>query len=322
MKKAVVTGATGCVGYHVVLELLLQGWDVTVLHRQTSNTSIFDASVHLIEVDLYELNSILEALPTEVDAVFHLAANVAHHVDENQWKDNVLVTKNLVAASLEKKVKRFIFTSTAAARYARDTSSPNKLKDEIPCGYAHTKRLAELEVMKAVDLGLDAVVLQPTIVLGEYDFHKNYSQLFQETILTHLRAALPGRLEFADAKKIAKAHVSAFHFGKTDSFYVLGGAYLSWFQLQQVISEVTGMKPPLFVLPNWSLYVIALMQKIGHKLFGIHPQMTKDLIWLLGDEDPIQRHEVRNAIRDLEYNNGETDIKAVCQRMNGWINNQ
>lgn len=320
--KAVVTGGTGCVGYHVVRELLLQGWEVTIFHRKTSNISMFGTfgqNVNLVTVDLYDYEATLNVLPKNIDAVFHLAANVSHHTDRNQWNDNVLVTRNLLQASLEKGVKRFIFTSTAAARFARNSSSESNLRSEVPCGYAYTKRLAEIEAMNAVDRGLDVVILQPTIVLGEYDFHHNYSQLFENTILTRLRAALPGSLEFADAKKIAQAHVAAYHNGMSDSFYVLGGEYLSWFELQKIIANVTGLKPPLFTLPKWFLYIIAMMHKIGHMLFRVPPQMTTDLIWLLGYEDPVQRPDDRRAIRDLGYDRAKTDIRTVCRKMHKWI---
>ncbi len=320
--KAIVTGGTGCVGYHVVLKLLEEGWEVIVFHRETSNVSMFDSRVTLVKVNLYDLNSTLNSVPSGVDAIFHLAANVAHHTDPNQWKDNVLVTKNLTEAAIQKKVTRFIFTSTAAARFARDTSDPKKLAREIPSGYARTKRLAEIVVLDAAERGLDIVILQPTIVLGEFDFHRNYSQLFEKNILTLIRASLPGRLEFADAKKIAKAHVNAYHKGERNCFYVLGGEYLSWFELQRVIASTHGEKPPLFTLPNWFLHVIAIMHGIGYKLFGAHPQMTKDLIWLLGDEDPVQQPESRKAKIDLDYSGADTDIKEVCFRMHSWIQSQ
>jgi nucleoside-diphosphate-sugar epimerase len=320
--KAIVTGGTGCVGYHVVLELLEEGWEVIVFHRETSNTSMFDSSVTLVKVNLYDLKSTIDSIPEGIDAVFHLAANVAHHTDPNQWKDNVLVTKNLIEAAIQKKVGRFIFTSTAAARFARDTSDPKKLAREIPSGYARTKRLAEIVVLDAADRGLDIVILQPTIVLGEFDFHRNYSQLFEKNLLTLIRASLPGRLEFADAKKIAQAHINAYHKGESNCFYVLGGAYLSWFELQQVIASTHGEKPPLFTLPNWFLYCIAIMHAIGYKLFGVHPQMTTDLIWLLGDEDPVQLSDSKKAQLDLEYSNKDTDIREVCFRMYKWIQSQ
>ena len=70
---------------------------------------------------------------------------------------------------------------------------------------------------------------------------------------------------------------------------------MSWFELQQVIARVVGAKPPLFTLPKWSLYVIAFMHALGYRLFNVPPQMTTDLIWLLGSEDPLLRPEIRAA---------------------------
>jgi dihydroflavonol-4-reductase len=118
MKKcAYVTGATGCVGRNLVDALLNEQWEVIGAHRKTSNVSrLKGLDVRLVEVDLHDPASVLASVPDGVDAIFHVAGNTSYwNVEaEEQWKDNVLATRNLVQAALAKKVKRFIFTSTGA----------------------------------------------------------------------------------------------------------------------------------------------------------------------------------------------------------------
>ena len=328
MKKqnlAVMTGGTGLIGYHVLEALIDDGWRVIVLHRKSSNVSVFrgilDSTdlVELKEVDLGDERSIDHVFPEGVDVVFHLAANVSHHSDKNQWRDNVLATRNLAEVALEKEARRFIFTSTGAARFSRGESDPDRLRTQLLSGYAFTKRLAELEVENAAKNGLDVVILQPTVVLGEYDFHGNYSQLFEPNVLTRLRAALPGCLEFCDAKKIASAHLQAFYRGRRNEYYILGGKYLRWFELSQVIAGITGMPPPLFELRTWMLRGIAFVHMLGFRLFRIHPQVTRDLIWLLSHEDQLTEAEVANTKRDLGYDREDVDIHEWCRRVYRWM---
>lgn len=79
MKTALITGATGCVGRNIVDVLLEAGWDVTVLHRKTSNLKILDGcKVQFQEVDLYDLDSVLRATAKGADAIFHVAGNTSH----------------------------------------------------------------------------------------------------------------------------------------------------------------------------------------------------------------------------------------------------
>ena len=115
--KAIVTGATGCVGRNLVDELLKDNWEVMVLHRKSSNVNrLKGLAIKLIEVDLHDFYSVINAIPEGFDAIFHAAGNVSHWPLEAdiQYKDNVIATRNLVKVAELRKVKRFIFTSTGA----------------------------------------------------------------------------------------------------------------------------------------------------------------------------------------------------------------
>src|SRR3954451_24410785 len=112
-----VTGATGCIGRNLVNELVRDGWDVVVLHRQSSDLSRLEGCpVRFQEVDLYDPARTREGLQRGADAVFHVAGNTSHWAREagRQWRDNVLATRNLVDAAVARRVKKFVFTSTGA----------------------------------------------------------------------------------------------------------------------------------------------------------------------------------------------------------------
>src|SRR6185369_6655066 len=124
MKTCCVTGATGCVGRNLVEELKENNWDIIVLHRKSSDlTRLSGCKVRIREVDLHDLSSVRAAVPTSIDAMFHVAANTSHWAAEKdeQWKDNVLATRNLVRVAIEKRIGRFIFTSTGATRFFQET---------------------------------------------------------------------------------------------------------------------------------------------------------------------------------------------------------
>src|SRR5258708_26423446 len=226
MRLGYVTGATGCVGRNLVDELLQSGgWDVVVLHRKSSDLSrLKGCDVRFREVDLYDAASTRASIQPDVDAIFHVAGNTSHWAREadQQWKDNVLVTRNLVEAALASRVQKFIFTSTGATLPYQ--GADERLTMEITDGYVRTKRLAELEIYKAMPRGLFAVLLHPIIVIGPYDYN-NYAQIFSALRSGKIKAAFPGRIAFCHAADVARAHIQAFEQGRPFESCVLRGTY-------------------------------------------------------------------------------------------------
>ena len=211
MKKAIVTGATGCIGRNLVDILEKDDWEITVLHRKSSDLSrLKGCKVKAVETNFYDQESAIQAIPENANVIFHIAANLSHDPREKdqQWKDNVLATKNLAEAAIIKNVGRFIFTSTGATDtyFFKGEEDCAKIKD----GYVQTKRLSELELYKCISKDLDFVILQPAIVIGKYDYN-NYSQIFQLIKAGKLSRTFAGNFIFGDAEHIAQAHLNAFY---------------------------------------------------------------------------------------------------------------
>lgn len=308
---AVVTGATGCIGRNLVDELLKDNWDIICLHRKSSDLAkLKNCKVICKEVNLYNLESVRNVIPNNVDAVFHVAGNVAHWPDPNQLKDNVLATRNLIKVSLEKKVKKFIFTSTGATLPYQAISKIESIW-LIRSGYIRTKRLAELEVFDGAKKGLFVVILQPCIVIGKYDYN-NYGQLLQKK---DLRVVLPGRLEFCNACNVARAHIQAFFKGRCCENYVLGGDFLSWFDFFTLVSGVTGAKAPKWIAPIWLLYIISHIELFMYQILGRRPLLTPELVFLLRGGERVPFNEEFKAKNELEYQSSgiKKAIKDFCE---------
>ena len=213
--KAFLTGGTGCVGRNITDVLIESGWKVIVAHRNR-NLYRIHPQAELFAVDMSQPFT----MPS-VDAVFHCAANLNHsrRDREEQFIDNVIMTKNVAAAATGK----LVYTSTGAGIGH----------------YALTKRLAERYLPD------DACILRPAIVIGAYDWN-NYSRLFET------RFTLPGKLEFCHARSVADAHVAAV--GRTGE-YTLGGVPARWLEVSQKIAKLRGWGRPI-VIPQFVLPLI------------------------------------------------------------------
>lgn len=311
--KAIVTGATGCVGRNLVDELLKDSWEVIVLHRKTSNVKrLKGLPIKLMEADLHDYDSVLKAVPEGVDAIYHAAGNVSHWPleAEIQYKDNVLATRNLVKAAEAKKVKRFIFTSTGAT-YLHAHKTP-KEAETISCDYIRTKLLSEFEVNAAIKRGLDAVIIRPCIIMGKYDF-SNYSQIFQRLFYGRFLVVLPGSIWFNHAKDVARAHIKAFEKGKTGEAYFLDGNKTDWHDVYCRAAKIMGVKPPAIKTPLWVLRIIAYSMLAFSYVTRIKPPLTPQLINLLLPYIPISENELQKTHIDLDYRPAPLDeILADC----------
>ena len=307
MKTAYITGATGCVGRNIIENLNPEKWDIVVLHRKSSDLSrLQGAQVRFQEVDLYDLESVKLSIAEDTEVIFHVAGNTSHWPAEadQQWKDNVLSTRNLVEVAIEKKVNRFIFTSTGATR-------PYQYYNEVKChtikpGYKRTKRLAELEVIKGLERGLDAVVIQPTIVVGAYDYN-SYAQIFTGLKSGKIKNVFPGEIAFCHANDVAKAHIQAYEKGRCGEHYVLGGTYTTWLDFFVRIAKLIGVNPIKTATPEWILRLLAYWESFRSALTGKRPMITFDLLDLvIGDPDLSYYEKIRSQ-DELGYESASMD---------------
>ena len=307
MKTACLTGATGCVGRNLVDELLKDGWDVIVLHRKSSDLSrLAGCAVRFQEVDLHDPESVKASIPPGTDAVFHVAGNTSYWAAEaeQQWKDNVLATRNIVSAALDRKAGRLIFTSTGATLPFQhfDAEHSSRIKN----GYIRTKRLAELEVYRGIVRGLDAVILQPIIVIGAYD-RNNYAEIFLNMKNSPIRACFPGRISFCHAADVARAHIQAYEKGRRGEHYVLGGTFTTWFQAFRGICGRLGVGDPI-VVPKSILMIVSYFMVFGAMLTRKKPLLTPDVIRLLEDASDVSDFDQWKAREELGYRSRPLDV--------------
>src|SRR5258708_7013582 len=179
MVKALVTGGTGFVGSHVVRALLEAGHTPRILRRPNSPLDLVEGLPieHAIG-DLLDTNSLDRAMQG-CEWVFHVAA-VSDYWRSDRIKlylINVNGTVNVLNSARRAGVKRVIFTSSAAALgipeagNCADENHPFNLSDRL-FPYAHSKHLAEREVLRCVGEGQDVVIVNPTYVFGPGDLNQ------------------------------------------------------------------------------------------------------------------------------------------------------
>jgi dihydroflavonol-4-reductase len=264
MEKYLVTGATGHLGYNVIDELSRYGEDVVALVKPgDSDVERLREEVEICYGDVRDKKS----LPEFFDNPFKDDLIVVHcdefasikPGDKDLMHDiNVTGTKNLIDESLKHKVKKFIYVSSACAINElpnqgiiteEDKYSSKKLRSL----YAKSKAEATACALKAVKKGLDITVVQPSGIIGPYDYKKNYTtQMIIDYCSKALVIGVEGRYDFVDVRDVSCGIISAIEKGKRGESYILSNKYIEIKALFKLLSEVTKKNKIKTYLPKWS----------------------------------------------------------------------
>lgn len=284
--KIFVTGATGFLGSNLTKRLVQEGDEVKILiHKKELHPLLLGLGMREVRGDINDF-SLLEEAMSGCDFVYHCAAFVSFSQRDYDklFAVNVEGTKNVVNAALECGVKKLVYTSACAVFGI--TKNPTLLDEssflEVNNGnpYAYSKRLAEKEILKACEKGLDAVIVNPSTIYGQGDTTLNSGLLIKLIYQNRLKFAPPGGTSVVSVDDVVEGHLLAMEKGKKGERYILSNEKFTYFDLFNVIAEVVGTKRIRFKVPSFSFYPAILSAKIMEKWFSsplINLQILKEL---------------------------------------------
>ena len=282
--RAVVTGASGLLGGNLALELIAQGHDVLATRRSAASTQHLDGHpITWASADLGDVNALTTAF-AGADVVFHCAAlvsSILRHPTPELVATNVDGTRNVIAALRAARVPRLVHCSTVGAVGLTESGKPcteqarwNFAEHGLDDGYVTTKRRAEDVVEAAVRDGLDAVVVNPTYMLGPYDAKPSSGKLIVGVIQRQAPGYTSGSNNFVDVRDVARGMVLAWQKGRTGDRYILGGHNLPYRDAFRTIAEVAGVPPLTWAVPRIAANVVGLAGDVQHWLTGKEPLIT------------------------------------------------
>ncbi len=219
--------------------------------------------------DITQPDSLADALK-DVEVVFHTAAKLGIPRDPDLiYTVTVAGTRNVLNAARAAGVRRVIHTSTVAALGVPE--KPNNKHIAPPAmneyhtwnfppqwwPYGHSKYLAEMEVQNAVANGLDAIIVNPALVIGAGDINRVGGNVIIKAAQGILIAAPPGGLNVVHIDDVVLGHLAALDRGRTGERYILGGENLSHMEFMQIVASVVGIQGPRAAIPEWLILGLA-----------------------------------------------------------------
>lgn len=303
-KKAFVTGATGFIGINLVKLLVDRGWDVTALHRSSSDLSwLKKYPVRLKEGYITNSTSVERALPTETDVVFHLAGstNLWSKRNERQKAINIGGTRNMLQAAVKKEAPVFIYTSSVAAWgdvSGHVTEETPQLGEESWVNYEYTKWAAEREALKGIEHGMKVVILNPSHVTGPHDAN-NWGRLFFALRDGDLPGVTTGEASITHVEEVVKAHLAAVEKGRNGERYILAGNDHNFEEFVGEIARISGIDdlPPR--IPDFVLKGMARLSELIATISRKPPDITPELAYMMTRDNLTYSSE--KAIDELDY---------------------
>lgn len=310
-----VTGGTGLLGAHLLYELVSHGQKVRAIKRDSSDLkqvenlfgyyskegkNLFSA-IEWVEGDILDIFSIEDAL-VGVDKVYHCAAIVSFRQSDAALisKLNSEGTANVVNACLTSGVKKICHVSSTAAlgKAERNELITEKTKWKISkqnSNYSISKLNAEREVWRGTEEGLDAVIVNPCVILGPGKWNDSSTAMFK-TVYNGLKFYTDGSNGFVDVRDVAKVMVQLMDSEiKSERFLVIG-ENLKFREVFNMMSDEMKKERP-------KIAVNKELSEFGWRYEGIRSFIT-------GKSPRITKEMARAAFRNYAYSH-EKLTKAI-----------
>jgi nucleoside-diphosphate-sugar epimerase len=287
-----VTGGTGLLGSHVLVELVSRAQhcrasyrnpekikDVRKLfqHYFQENAEEKWALVQWQQADLQDYTE-LDALFNGIEYVYHCAALVSFFKADFELclKQNRYVTAAMVDFSLKHGVKHFCHVSSTAAIGGSSATVNENTKWQVggkQSGYGVSKLLAEREVWRGIEEGLQAVIVNPCVILGPAAKGSPSLQIL-ETAKQGLRFYTTGNNAVVDARDVAWTMVSLVEKRVCKQRFLVVGPQQSFKDLFSAFSTKLGKKAPNISAPKLLTYIIAVIHELWCHISGKRSGLT------------------------------------------------
>ena len=299
-----VTGASGHVGANLVRALIERGRKVrAIVHRDLR--ALEGLEVEQARADVLDRPS-LERAFSGCEAVYHLAVHISISKRDAAIASRINAegTRNVVEACKAANVGRLVHFSSihAFSTLPRDETidEGRPLAGGEASAYDRSKADADRAVLQAVEEGLNAVILNPTAVLGPHDYKPSY---MGKTLLAiyhrDLKALVRGGFDWVDVRDVVQGALQAERLAGSGERFLLSGTWLSIAELARLVGETTGRRVVRFVSPMWlarfGVPFVALAASIGKT----EPLYTSESLHALRNHRYISHGK---AARELGYN--------------------
>ncbi len=264
--RALVTGATGFIGSHLVEGLIREGFETSCLVRKTSSLSYLEGlKVSLVRGDCADRSSLFRAVGG-FDYVFHVAGVTKAQSDKEFFDANVTGTRNVADAVLEqnRKIKRFFYLSSlAAAGPSTNGALIHEGIDARPVSVYGTTKYEGEKIALSIKGEVPVTIIRPPAVYGPRDRDLLvFFKMVKAGIVPYWGRSFYSFVYVDDL--VSAIVLSALKpEGEGQVFFVSDGMVYSTDQVIDALAGALGRRPLRLRIPKWALPFFARVSRVA-----------------------------------------------------------
>lgn len=314
-----VTGANGLVGSHLVTKLLQQNKQVRALYH-SNQPIITHPNLKWFKGDILDVLDLEEAL-IDITQVYHCAAIVSFNPNEKKLlhQTNVEGTANVVNACLNAGVAKLLFVSSVASLGRNRKNDPinEQVKwtdSKYNSEYAKTKQLAEMEVWRGIGEGLNAVIINPSIILGASDWTKGSTAIFKSAYY-EFAWFTEGVNGFVDVHDVVTVMVLLMNSNIVAERFIVSASNLVYKDLFTQIAIAFKKQPPSKKVTSLLAEMVWRLEAIKGKLSGQKPLLTKETARTAQAKIYYDNDKLLKVLPSFTYTPLEKSIARICEEL-------
>jgi dihydroflavonol-4-reductase len=324
-----ITGGTGFLGAYIIKVLVEENYTVRAIRR--SNKLPFFIAPEIFEKVEWIQGDILDPVLMEeamdgVDAVIHAAAKVSFTSDgkEELFKTNIEGTINVVNAALAQNIKKFVYVSSVAAlgrTINGEHVDEKKPWDDIRLNtnYAVSKYHAEMEVWRAIGEGLNAVIVNPSTIIGYGDWNNSSCAIFK-SVYEEFGWYTNGINGFVDVEDVARAIVLLLEKDISSERFIINGDNWSFKDLFNTMADAFGKKHPWREATPFLGAIAWRVEKIKTLVTGKPSVLTRESAKIAQAKTYFSNKKLLEYIPSFQFKPLQKTIEEACHEYTKYAN--
>ncbi|MDB5203202.1 MAG: dihydroflavonol-4-reductase [Ferruginibacter sp.] len=320
-----VTGGAGLLGNELIQMLLAQGKPVKAIYNKTRLKDFHSGLLIQVQADILDVIA-LEEVMEGVTELYHCAGLVSFvNKDEQRlYKVNVEGTANVVNAALNANVSKMVHVSSVAAlgRIREGKWIHEKMQwtpETSNSKYGHSKHLGEMEVWRGIAEGLNAVIVNPVIILGPADWNEGSTKMFKSAY-EEFPWYTDGVTGFVDVRDVAAAMIQLMDSAISSERFIVSAENMSYRSLFEMMAKAFGKKPPYKKVTPFIASAVSTLGTIKSLFTGVAPLITKETAATAMATVYFDNSKLLTTLPSFTYRSMQETVSDTCAALQQKLN--
>ena len=315
-----VTGGAGLLGNTLIEMLLQKGENVRATYNSTPLALNTFTNFETVKCDILDVYALEDALQ-DVTEIYHCAGLVSFNPKDEKklYSINVEGTANVVNAALNAGTRKFVHVSSVAAL---GRIRPGEMIDETMLWtedtsnskYGHSKYLGEMEVWRGVAEGLNAVIINPSIILGAGNWNEGSTKIFK-SVYDEFPWYTEGISGFVDVKDVAVAMIQLMESNITAEKFIISAENISYQDMFTMMAKAFGKKAPSKKVTPFIAALTWRMENIKSMFMGTSPLLTRETANTALTKVEYDNRKLITQLSGFKYRNMQDTITNTCNKL-------